>query len=579
MMASTAALSAPFLDDVFRGYFVTSPITNMFIDPATHLPLSHVIPSWWAPSYNSNVWLERTFFSSDWFIPIALGYLQGGLFMATQEIALTFICAHLYIEEEKLSFPLAAIDYEMITTLSEREPDKLRTFMVAAIIGIVYGSILYSVPMVLPALPRSIPVPWIDLTNGSNGIENYLPGAALGIATDLIPYLGGFLIPLNVVFFIFLGSTSVWIFGNWIARTYLASYFPQWSAEWIQGMNLSLTYQRSYLDVWIAPFIGFGIAFAVVSLATHYRSLIKAFKSLIRISSSPEILQKRGLVSFKAMIALFLFGTIGSNLVFYLLIPDFPIWIPLVLSLIVGPVYALISARAVGETGYSISIPYIWQGAVLLSGYNGVAPWFIYPAFSGLSTYPTPGGTSASAIWTQSIKVAYKTETKPLSFFKAYIIAIISYSVFSFIFVSFFWTISPIPSSTYPWTTIQWPVQLLTMGTWYSRKIVIQPLIIGSSFGIVVALGILSAILLKFTLIPFSLAGLIAGTSQLPAYTIPLLIGALASRFIFQRLMGEEWWMRHKAVIVAGLSCGEGLSIGFACALVMLGKTAWTKPF
>ncbi len=579
MMAGTAALNVPFLDLVFRGYFLSSPITRMFIDPFTKLPLPEIVPSWWAPPYNSNIWRQRTFLSSEWLLPVVITYLQGVVFLITQEIALTFICAQLYIEEEKLPFPLASIDYEMITTLSERRPDKLRIFMATATIGITYGIIVYSLPMVVPSVQRIIPVPWLDLTTGPYAIESILPGAALGLSTDLLPYLGGFLIPLSTVASITIGSVSIWLFGNWITRTYLAQLFPLWTSEWMQGMNLALVYERSYLNVWISPFIGFGIAFAAISLIKHHQSLIRTFRNLIRLSSNPDLLRKRGLLPLKYLIALFLFGTIGSNLVLYMLLPDFPIWISLLLSLVAGPIYALMAARSVGETGYSISIPYLWQGAVLLSGYSGVQAWFVYPAFSGVSSYPVAGGTSASAGWTQAIKVAYDTGTKPLSFFKAYGIAILCYSIFSLLFVSFFWSMSPIPSSTYPYTLIQWPIQALTLGTWYSRNIAIQPQIIGGSFAVIVVLGIVSEFLLRFTSIPFSLVGFLAGTSTLPAYSIPLLIGALMSKFVFQRFIGKEWWEKYRAVIVAGLACGEGLAIGLACALLMIGKTVWIKPF
>jgi hypothetical protein len=441
--------------------------------------------------------------------------------------------------------------------------------MLSAFLGTVYGAILYAGPILLPFMPRIIPVPWFDLTSGSYGIEGILPGALFGMASDLIPYLTGFLLPLNIAIYIVIGSISVWVFGNWMARTIFSAYFPKWTEEWIQGMSLSLVYQRSFLEIWIAPFIGFGLAVAALTITKHYKTIINALRSLVKLSSSPEILQRQGILPLKVIIVLFLVGTLGSVALVYLLVPDFPIWISLTISLLVGPIYALISAQSVGETGLGISIPHIWEGTVLLSGYNGIGPWLISPVFEG----------GSAANYTQTIKISYLTETKPLSFFKAYIISIVFSSILSFIFVSFFWKLAPIPSSAYPWTLVQWPVNILTSGIWWTRKITFQTNIIALSFSFIVILGILGEILLRFTSIPFSLVALIAGTGQLPYIAVPIFLGAVIGKYIIQRIIGKDSWNSNRYIIFAGIAAGEGLSIAISVASVMLSKTAWTGVY
>ncbi|MEM2129262.1 MAG: OPT/YSL family transporter [Candidatus Bathyarchaeia archaeon] len=569
MVVGTAAIIDPFSNYVYRGYFLTSPLGRLFIDPLTKSPLPDIMPTWWAPSATSSVWISRTFISPEWIFPITLNLIHGFAFAFSQQIAMAFICAHLYIEEEKLAFPLAPISSEMIIALTEREEEKLRVFMLSAFVGMVYGAILYVGPIVLPFMPRMIPVPWFDFTAGTYGIERIFPGAIFGLASDLIPYLTGFLLPLNIAVYMVIGSLSIWVFGNWITRTVFSSYFPSWTEEWVQGMTMSLVYQRSFIRVWIAPFIGFGLAVATLTIAKHHRAIINALRSLVKISSSPEIFQKRGILPFKIILIFFLIGTLGSVVLVYFLVPDFPIWISLVMAFLIGPVYALISARSVGETGFGITIPYIWEGTILLSGYGGIGPWLISPIFEG----------GAPANFTQTIKIAYLTETKPISFFKAYLISIVVSSILSFLFVSFFWKLAPIPSSAYPWTMVQWPVNVLTSGTWWTKKITFQTDSIITSFIIIIIIGVLGETLARYTSMPFSLVALVAGTGQLPYIAVPIFIGALIGKYIIQRIIGKEKWNNYRYILFAGVAAGEGLSIAISVAAVMLTKTAWTGIF
>jgi len=538
-------------------------------------PLPEVVPWWWAPPPESSAYAIRTLLHSDWFLPILITILNFYVLWFIQEIALTLFLSSLYIDVEKLPFPIARINAEMCITLAQRDPEKIRMFTLSSIVGLVYGIILYAVPMLtfglFGVLLTPIPIPWIDLTAGYYGIENMLPGAGLGIATDLVAFLGGFLIPFSNIVYMFIGSISVWIFGNWFTRAYMGSTFPEWTQEWYRGSSLMLIYQRAFLRVWIGPLISFALAAAVISIIKGYRSIIRAFTGLGRVYGIAG--RKR---SFYPII-LYLAGNISSIILLHLLMPDFPIWVLIMVFTAGGFLQAIIAARGMAETGYTVSLPYLWEGSILLSGYKGIEPWF--GPWMGMGTSADITGTG-SAIYTNSMKVAYLTGTKPMDFIKAKIIGIITYIIFSFVYVQFFWALAPIPSVVYPYTQVTWPVNVMSIGMWASGQITsFKPMVMLSSFMIMSFVGVLGELLNRFVGIPFSLVSIVVGCSAPPTASISLLIGGLIGNYAFQKYFGKDWWMRNRAVIAAGAMCGEGIAVGIATATTLIIKSVWLLPW
>jgi len=576
--AAPVLLGAPFLEFVYRFYFFTSPISKSFYDPYSGKPLSEVIPEWWVPRLPATA--VRSFLNSKWIIPVSLYLVQIFLWLI-QEVALAYIMAYIFIEEEKLPYPFAEFPAQMCITLAEREEDRMRIFTTSAILGAIYSIILYGVPTISLGLFNTrivvIPIPWLDLTTGPFGIENILPGAILGLATDPLTFTGAFLIPFHTVVYMFIGSIAVWVFGNYLTRTYLANYFKEWAIEWARGMTISTVYQRSFLRVWITPFIGFALAVAVFSIFKSRRSNVSAFKSLSRLRT--DVLRK-GYISLKTLATLYLAGSLGSILLFHLIVPDFPLWLAILIAIGGGFTYSLVASRSIAESGYPISIPYIWQLAVIGSGYPKVDAWLFSPMFSGLTPTVSQLGLpfTASPQWGNTIKAAFLTETRPEDFFKAYFTAVVLYTVFSFIYVSFFWSIAPIPSSLYPFTNIQWPVSVATSALWISRQIGVKVDTILYSFILVLAVAFIGDTLSRILNFPFSIVGLVAGTYILPANSISLIIGAIIARFL-ARMYGENWWRKNRGVIVAGVATGEAVVVGIATSIVMLSKATWILPW
>jgi hypothetical protein len=564
-MAGIAGVGNPVVMLVYRAFFINYPGTFAFKDPISGNALSLAMPTWWAPPYGSHAYAVRTLFQPEWVLPIVLLFLTSVVWLL-QEVALTLICAHLYIEEEKLPFPFAYVDAQLITVLTETEPKMMRYLTIGTMISITYGLILYGLPLLSGGGFAPIPIPWLDLTTGLFGIENFLPGAFFALATDLSPWVTGFLIPPSITVYMVIGSLATWVFGNYFARTSFAPLFPDWANEWRKGMTANLVYQRSMLRIWIVPQIMFTIAASIILIVKGHRHYINAFKSMTKISPA---MRKEGYPSLTVLLGLYFLGSFASIAIFQYFVPDFPMWLSIVVSVGFSFLNAIIATRGIGETGFALSLPYVWLGAILISGYRGVSAWLISPNIGG---YSTPS-------WTSTLKVAKLTNTKIMDFFKAYILAFSVFMLMSLIYVDFFWRIAPMPSQQYPYINVYWPVNVMSSAMWISGNIKANLNVAFYSFIIMFVVGIIGELLAKFTPIPFSLIGLITGLVMLPAYSIPFFVGSLLGKYVFSKVFGDQWWSQYKFVIVAGISIGSGIVVAICAAIVMILKATWIFPF
>lgn len=571
IMASIAGGSPVFIEMVYRQYYAKSFITWSFIDPLSRQPIPELIPEWWAPPYYTEAAHLRSLLQPAWLIPILLPTIQFGVLAIIQEIALTMICSVLYIETEKLPFPLAHVNADLVTTLTERKEERMHIFTIATLISMAYAFIQIGIPIVTSGIfnvmMQIIPVPWLDLTTGYLGIEKVMPGAAFGISTSIMSFVTGFLLPINVLVFILIGSLSTWVIGNWLALTTWSSYFPDWVNEWRPGMNLSLIWQRSLMRVWIYPQLGFILGLSVFLLAARYKYVIRAIKTLSKLRRTSE----RGFFPISVILLMY-FGASGlSVLIFHLFVPDFPIWLAALASIGLTFVNGIVYTRMLGEAATYYAFPYYWQGTVTMMNYPKIDAFFLQPTIGGGLT-PT---------WVQAIRTAQLTETRPMDFFKAFLIAFAAYTFFSLIYANFFWSMAPIPSSVYPWTLAYWPVRATTESMWYTRQIGSRPEIIGYAFILIIALGILGQAFTKLTSLPFNVLALVTGATStwIPPMAVSMLIGGLVGNYVLKRYMGERNWNEHRSVIVAGAAAGEGMIVGVLSALVIMTKATWIKPY
>jgi hypothetical protein len=567
MLTSIVAGSPIYINFVYRSYFVTSPITWTFIDPYTGKPLPEVIPSFWAPPYNSPAHTLRSLFHPDFILPQVILHLQIGVFFVLMEIALTMFASTLYLEAEPLPFPLADVNYSLIETLTERSEEKMGIFIISMFVGAFYGFFAYGIPTIMMGLfnvqLQLIPIPWTDLTTGYWGIEKVLPGACFGISTDILTFATGLILPLRTLVYIAVGSIATWVFGNWMALTIFKEHFPEWVSEWKSGMSLSLVWQRSLLRIWIGPQTGFILGLSILSFIWSYKSISRAVKSLVK-----ALFAKREATALRWSLPMFLSAALGSLVLFYALVPDFPLYIA-VLTVPLSLLLAVVSTRIRGETTIYAYPSQLWWWLVYASGYSKVDAFFIQPVIGG----------SLVPMWTEALKVARLTNTRESDFFIGFILARILYSLFSLLFVQFFWLMAPIPSRVYPWTVVSWPSQVITDCMWYTRQIVTKSDLVFFGLVLVLALGGLRLILIKVAGAALDIVSLITGTSIIPPVALSMLIGGFLGNYVLQRVAGAARWREERNLVVAGIATGNGIVIGILAALALMFKSAWLKPF
>jgi len=531
-LTGTTIFAAP-INMIFRAYYRNSEIIELF-------GLKGRIPDWYAPDPSTGVFEARTFFHPAWMIPIGLEVTQALVF-AIAGYCLALFAQQLYIEEEKLPFPIQSFQVAGIRALVEEEKRKSPIFLFI-VIGFLYAFFLYTVPFYTESLIGTkieiLPVPYIDLTQQ---ISTLMPGAAFGISTDLSPVVASFVLPLPVIASMVIASLSIYFFGNWI----MASYDLSPVNWWVPGMNLSTIAQRSILYFWFAPMVGFGLAAGLVPVLRRANIVRKSLSDFIRVQRGKYIL-----------IPTFISLGIGV-LWFAVLAPDFPLWIMGPLTFVMPFIATLISGRMVGETGVLWSASgQITNLIILASGYEGVNAWLL----------PNLMSINGAGRLTQ-LKICQLTNTSIWSliktFFLVYPLAILT----GYLYAQLFWSLAPIPSGKYPGASIFWPINAINLSLWIrgSQFGIFNPIMLLYGF---IAGGIIS-LLLEITAFPLSAIALAAGTGLLPPFAVTYLIG-VGIRYILQLAIGRKWFEENKQILSAGLMVGETIAITLGIGMSLI---------
>jgi len=532
----TAFGEAVFLNLIYNQYFAVNALYGFNIPP------------WFCPVSSETVYM-RSFLHPDWTIP-ALFMVIFTLLFKIADISMALLCREIFIKQEKLPFPLAEVDAQACLTLGEREEDKMRVFSLSALIVFAYALIAYGTPMLSHAIfgvaTTPIPIPWFDF---NYNLEPILPGASFGIATDPMTFVFGFILPLSVIVSMFASSFAIFFIGN-----YLMKEWGLW-AQWLPGMNVGDSYTQSILHVWAPAIIGVSVSAALIPLLARPQILIRAFKSIVKIEL--KAVEPGEVPPFVFLIG-YLASTAATAFLFHLLVPDFP-WIIIVFITIIWPlILSLYTSRGRGETGLSLEVPYIREGLTLLSGYRGIDVWLV-----PLRGFPSASG-GAHVQW---LKVSEMLGVKVTDYIKGYFIALAIALVMNFIYTSIIWSMAPIPSYVFPAAQIYWPLSASFFKLWISGGVsLINPPLI---FGGAVIIGLLYAFS-QLLHVPISVIGVAGGmTTPIPTATT-LLIGGLVGRFVFQRVMGRDWWQKYRAVIVAGAGTGIGVGMGLVGGLAIV---------
>ncbi len=470
-----------FLDLLFRQYFVRSAEAEMF-------GISRILPWWYVPSPDSEAIAERTFLHRDWLYPILLlvvGTIMGRIAWFTSG----YMLFRLTSDREQLPFPTAPMSAMASMALAEESGNEKETwkwpvFSIGTAIGAVFGVVYVLVPAVTQIWGQKveiIPIPFWDLTPY---VGNILPATPIGIALNLGPIFTGLLMPFWSVIGSFCGVIIHTISGPIL---YDLGFLPRWEI----GMDTIRTQIATGIDFWKAFSIGISLAVTAVSFYSliaiakekredseekiRRRELSPSINHLCKSGDCKQSAQVRGyclkhlgrgdfnlwicgsLFALAALYPIFL-----AKLLFPTLMSTWLLIVFLLIAFVYAPIMSFVSARMDGLVGNTITIPYVDEAIRFLTGFRGVEIWFVpFPARNF-------GGHA------EGFRIVELTGMRFTSLLKAEVFMLPIVLGVSLMYWTFLWRLAPIPSESYPYAQIMWPLQafdkaLYLSSTMYSK--------------------------------------------------------------------------------------------------------------
>jgi len=563
-----AALSSPFQGLLWSQYLVQS-------DAARMLGVTEFIPTWVAPGPDSVSLVERTFFHRDWLIPILLLF-GAQVIQRVDHFGLGYALFRITSDVEKLPFPMAPVGALGTMALAESTEDKQkswkwRVFSIGGVIGLVFGGIYVLLPTVSGLIftepIRLIPIPWIELTRHTEGV---LPAVATGLQLDIGLLFIGMVLPFWAVMGGLVGLVITVVANPILYRQGILT-------RWHPGMETVDTVFANNFDFYMSFGIGLGLAIGCVGIWHVARSFGKSgpgrqggFKALFQPPPG------RGDFNFWISIGIYFFSTLAYVLLCRWLVPNFPWVFFLAYGFVYTPVISYITARMEGIAGQFVNLPLVREASFIAGakffGYRGIEIWYA----------PIPiHNYGATTVQFREIEL---TGTSIRGIIKAEIVVFPVVMVASLLFSQFIWRLAPIPSSNYPYAQELWHLQalntlLMQTSTLEGNSLFFQALkasyvLSGLGFGLVVY-AVLSVLGLPVLLI----YGVVRGLGQSTPHGMILEVaGAFLGRFFFLKRYGAMW-RQYAPVLLAGFSCGMGLTgmfaMGFALILKSLGRLAY----
>ena len=567
-----AALASPFQGLLWNQYLVQS-------DAAKMLGLVEYIPEWVAPGPESDSLVERTFLHRDWLIPILL-LVGSQIIQRIDHFGLGYALYRITSDVEKLPFPMAPVGALGTMALAESTEDKQkswkwRVFSIGGVIGLVFGGIYVLLPTLSGLLftepIRLIPIPWIELTGHT---EDVLPAVATGLQLDLGLMFVGMVLPFWAVIGGFIGLI-ITVVANPIL------YKHGILTRWHPGMRTVDTVFANNFDFYMSFGIGLGLAIAIIGIFFVVKSFMGDTKSEggVERGTLKDLFHPppgRGDFNFWISIGIYVFSTMAYVGMCVWLVPNFPWIFFLGYGFIYTPVVSYITARMEGIAGQFVSLPLVREASFIAGakffGYQGIEIWYA----------PIPIHNYGEA--TVQFRQIELTGTSIRGIIKAEIVVFPVVMISSLLFSQFIWRLAPIPSASYPYAQELWHLQalntlLMQTSTLEGNSLFFQALnfvyvLVGMGFGVIVYI-ILSVLGLPVLLV----YGVVRGLGQSTPHGLILeVVGAFLGRFFFLKKYGPMW-RQYAPVLLAGFSCGMGLTgmfaMGFALIMKSLGRLAY----
>ncbi|MDW7771559.1 MAG: peptide transporter [Desulfobulbaceae bacterium] len=556
-----AALASPFQGLLWSQYLVQS-------DAAKMLGVTEFIPSWVAPGPDSASMVERTFLHRDWLIPILL--LVG--FQIIQRIdrfGLGYALYRITSDVERLPFPMAPVGALGTMALAESTDEKdkgwkWRVFSIGGVIGLAFGAVYVLLPIVSGLIfteqIRLIPIPWIEMTRHT---EEVLPAVATGLQLDLGLVFIGMVLPFWAVIGGLVGLIITVVLNPILWQQGILH-------RWHQGMGTVDTVFANNFDFYMSFGIGLGLAIGVIGVWTVVRSFRQknSGRGSFRDLFSPPA--GRGDINFWLSIGIYFFSTLSYVALSVWLVPNFPWIFFLGYGFIYTPVLSYITARMEGIAGQFVSLPLVREASFIAGakyfGYQGIEIWYA----------PIPIHNYGEA--TVSFREVELTGTSFRGIIKAELIVFPVIMVASLLFSQFIWRLAPIPSSSYPYAQELWHLQalntlLMQTSTLEGNSLFFQALNANYVFS-GLGLGIVLYMILSLFGLPVLLIyGVVRGLGQSTPHGVVLeVVGAILGRYYFHKRYGSMW-RQYAPVLLAGFSCGMGLTGMFAMGFALILKS------
>jgi len=557
----------------------TGPVWNQYLiqsEAARGFGIADSIPHWVAPARNSGGIIERNLLHSDWWLkwPSALQIILLGQILARLNwFGAGYTLFRITSDIERLPFPFAPIHAQGCLALAEAgsktETWRWRTFSIGAMIGLVFGSLYIGIPAITGAMLAQplqlIPIPWIELTRNTEGL---MPATPFGIATDLGNIIHGFVVP----FWAQVGSL-IMTCATFIVNP--ALYNQKILVQWRPGMETIQTQFANSVDFYMSLGIGVSFAVAFIGFVSVYRSVKEARRKRREDPEAYKAFQPpadRADFSIWIAVGMFVVSTLGYILLSRSLVPRFP-WAWFVFfGFIFTPFQSYIDARMIGLVGQHVQIPMVKQAVILGSRYRGIDIWFA----------PIPNFDHGRRA--EHFRVVELTGTRFTSIIKAELIILPIVTVCSLAFWQFLWRLAPIPSVAYPFANKMWPLQALQECIWVSSTseraqwfwYAIKPKLIAGGFGGAIAAYL---VLWQMRMPTLLIYGVIRGLGHMPHWTMPQFVGALISRYYFEKRFGTKRWKQYATVLSAGYACGMGLVGMGSVAIAMVQKSVSLLPY
>ncbi|MFP4474540.1 MAG: peptide transporter [Desulfatibacillaceae bacterium] len=563
-----AALASPFSGLLWNQYLVQS-------DAAKMLGLTEYIPDWIAPQPGADSLVERTFFHRDWLIPILL-LVGSQIIQRVDHFGLGYALYRITSDVERLPFPMAPVGALGTMALAESTEDrqkswKWRVFSIGGVIGLIFGGVYVLLPAVTGLLftepVRLIPIPWIELTPHTEGV---LPAVATGLQLDLGLIFVGMVLPFWAVLGGLVGLMITVAANPFLHRAGVLT-------RWHPGMETVDTVFANNFDFYMSFGIGLGGAIAAIGIWHVLRSFSKAQRA--QRGSWRDLFTPppgRGDFNFWISIAIYVGSTLAYVALCMWLVPTFPWVFFLAYGFVYTPLVSYVTARMEGIAGQFVSLPLVREASFIAGarffGYQGIEIWYA----------PIPIHNYGEA--TVHFREIELTGTSIRGVIKAEIVVFPVVMVASLLFSQFIWRLAPIPSSAYPYAQEMWHLQalntlLMQTSTLEGNSVFFQALK-GMNVLAGLGFGVIAYMLLTLFGLPVMLVyGVVRGLGQTTPHGLILeVVGALLGRFFFLKRYGTMW-RQYAPVLLAGFSCGMGLTgmfaMGFTLIMKSLGRLAY----